>query len=180
MKTKVSSVLILFLAVLITLTFSPLMDSVSAYQRPVTLQDYEPAQLHRSLVLTEFGFQIVSNTTSNLLTVKGFYDNGYYTFTHDEWSSIVNPPTGYTDNFSFGKSVEYHYGSLKFTSNNRYPLCVMYPSDAILLCNSQADNNITLPSGGYIEAIVQGRFIGSSDYTPMDSGGFEATSIINF
>ncbi len=150
----------LFVLVLFLIVFSTSVSNVNAYS-PITLEDNEPAQVHRCYGLDAFGFPVViSNTTSNILKVTAYYYWGDYTFTHDEWSSDVYDGTAYTDNYSMGDHTEYHYGSSKISVYNRYPFTPPYiiPTNAIILCSNQADINISYPSGGYIEGVVTGRF----------------------
>ncbi len=172
---------VLLILFLIVFVFSVSATTYVKAYSPITLEDYEPAQIHRCYGFDAFGdIAIISTTTSNLLQVTAYCYSGYYTFTHDEWSSDVYEGQGYTENYSMGDHTEYHYGSSKISVYNRYPLSVMVPPDAILLCASQADINISYPSGGYIEGVVTGRFNPPPGFSPLGSTYFTATADINF
>lgn len=171
---------LLLILPLIVFVFSASAINADAYS-PITLEGYEPAQVHRCYGFDAFGnIAIISNTTSNLLQVKAYYYSGYYTFTHDEWSSDVYEGQGHTDNYSMGDHTEYHYSSSEISVYNRYPLSVLLSPNAILLCASQADINISYPSGGYIEGVVTGRFNPPPGFSPLGSTYFTATADINF
>ncbi len=168
------------LLILLFLSYLSISGKVSAYSQ-ITLQDYEPQQVHRCYGISQDGMvNILSNTASNLLKVKAWYYGGYYTFVHDEWNSVVYD-IGYTDpNFSFGDHTEYHYQSSEENIYNRYPLPGMYQG-GILLCASQADIDISYPTGGYIEGFVTGRFYPlPPGFSPFTSTYFTETATINF
>ena len=165
----------------LTLFVTTKTDSVNAYSQ-ITLQDYEPAQIHRCVIISDYSraIEVISNTASNLLSVKAYYYQGYYTFTHDEWSSDVTDGVYYTYNYSFGDHTEYHYGSSAQNIYNRYQLPVIIPVNTILLCASQADVDISYPTGGYVEGVVSGSFKMPPGFHPLLTGIFTETAVIDF